>query len=80
MPQTHSVTEQPEKDIVSVKAIRAQNRSESRRAAAVATVVDRLQVYGVLASTHEIHSSVSRQHAERIVDAVVGLMKPEVGE
>lgn len=68
-----SVTEHPEKDIVGVRAIRERNRAERGRAIAIQNVVERLEVYGVLAKNCDIHPTATRDRAEAIVNAVLAL-------
>lgn len=71
-----SVAEQPEQDIVGVRTIRDRNRADQKREEAIANVGERLEVYGVLATTSEIHPKVRREQATAIVDAVMALTAP----
>lgn len=88
MPQTQSVTEDTvEDDTVarrrSLSAIRERNRTERKRASAIARTIESLDVFGVKAIAAHIsgvalHPSIIKQQAEEIVDAVLGLTREPV--
>ena len=46
----------------------------------VANVMERLDVYAVLAAAHDLHPIVKRQHAQRIVEAVLALSGAAVNQ
>jgi hypothetical protein len=56
-----------------VRVIRERNRAERVQVSVVDNVLERLEVYATLAANHEMHPRVKREHAERIVEAVLGL-------
>lgn len=60
---------------VSLPAQRVRNRAELQRASTVANVMERLEVFGLLARAQQLDRNVVRAHAETIVDAVVALLK-----